>query len=147
MSQPNDPFQVPDEPQRKSGHADTPGGEQSQPGAQHPFNAGSTGAPQGTPMPPYSGGYMAGPPPAQNLPQGMAIASLVLGIVGVVLTWFLIVPSILAVIFGHIGLAKANRGEGGGKGMAIAGLVLGYIVLGILVLIIVVTGGFLLATG
>lgn len=60
--------------------------------------------------------------------NGMAIASLVLGIVGIFLPFL----SILAVIFGGIGISKANQGASG-KGMAIAGLVLG--ILGMLVLL------------
>jgi uncharacterized membrane protein len=80
-------------------------------------------------------------PPQQNLPQGLSIASMVLGITGIPFSWFLVgIPSILAVIFGHIGLSKANHGTGGGKGMAIAGLVLGYIVVGLFVIAVVASG-------
>jgi hypothetical protein len=52
--------------------------------------------------------------------SGFAIASLVLGLVG---------GSLLAVIFGHIALRRIKRSWGllTGRGMAIAGLVLGYI--------------------
>jgi uncharacterized membrane protein len=80
-------------------------------------------------------------PPQQNLPQGLSIASMVLGITGIPFSWFLVgIPSILAVIFGHIGLSKANHGTGGGKGMAIAGLVLGYIIAGLIAVLLLVTG-------
>jgi hypothetical protein len=54
--------------------------------------------------------------------SGLAIASLVLGIL-----WLFGGGSILAVIFGHISLRQINRGERDGKGLAIAGLVLGYV--------------------
>lgn len=63
------------------------------------------------------------------IPQtsGMAIASLVFGILG----FFLYFTSILAIIFGHISLSKINKSNGtlNGKGLAIAGLVTGYITL------------------
>lgn len=56
--------------------------------------------------------------------KGLCIAAMVLGIIAVVLwcVWFISIPcTILAVVFGIIGLKKP------GKGMAIAGLVLGII--------------------
>jgi hypothetical protein len=74
------------------------------------------------------------PPPALPPPpvvpvirptNGMATASLVLGILGVVLFWFVgFVMSILAIVFGGIGISRANAGAPG-KGAAIAGLILG----------------------
>jgi hypothetical protein len=55
----------------------------------------------------------------------MSIASLVLGLVGVPLC-FLLVPSVLAVVFGLVGLnqIKADPTQKG-RGLAIAGLILG----------------------
>jgi hypothetical protein len=58
----------------------------------------------------------------------MATASLVLGILGL----FLPILGVLALIFGGIGISKANQGATG-KGLAIAGLVLG--IIGTLVLL------------
>jgi hypothetical protein len=43
------------------------------------------------------------------------------------LFWLLGIGSILAVIFGHKALGRIDRTARGGKGLAIAGLVLGYI--------------------
>jgi len=56
--------------------------------------------------------------------SGLAIASMVLGIL-----WLWWIGSILAVVFGHISLKQIGESNGtqGGRGMAIAGLVLGYI--------------------
>lgn len=54
--------------------------------------------------------------------NGMAVAGLVLGILGILIPFL----GILGLIFGAIGLSKANRGAGG-KGMAIAGVVLGIV--------------------
>ena len=63
--------------------------------------------------------------------NGLAIASLVLGIV-----WVYWIGSVLAVIFGHVALSQINKSNGTqqGRGMAIAGLVLGWI--GVAVLIV-----------
>jgi hypothetical protein len=74
------------------------------------------------------------PPVAQPKTSGMAIASLVLGLV-----WGYGVTSILAIIFGFV--AKKNIRESGGwqtgNGMATAGIVLGIVGLGIVLLIII----------
>lgn len=63
--------------------------------------------------------------PSGSQPQtsGKAVASLVLGIF-----FFLIPTAILAVIFGHLSYAEIKRSAGRltGKGMALAGLILGY---------------------
>jgi hypothetical protein len=108
------------------------------------------GGPPSTPPPPPPFAPSM-PPTAQVPPQyvpygqpygylptrtnGLAIASMVLGILCVY--W---ITSILAVIFGHIALSQIKRSNGTqtGRGMAIAGLVLGYIWLAILVVVIVV---------
>jgi len=58
----------------------------------------------------------------QQKTSGLAIASMVLGIV-----WLGWLGSLLAVIFGHIALSQTKDGRAGGRGMAIAGLVLGYV--------------------
>ncbi len=70
----------------------------------------------------------------------MATASLVLGIVGIPLC-FLFLPSILAVIFGIIGLSqiKSNPGQSG-RGKAIAGLFLGGISLVFIIGLVVFIG-------
>lgn len=57
--------------------------------------------------------------------SGFAIASLVMGIVG----FFFNPLAILAIIFGGIGLSQTNKDPNlKGRGMAVAGLVLGIIV-------------------
>ena len=64
-------------------------------------------------------------PSVQN--DGTAVASLVLGILSLIC--FGILTAIPAIITGHISLGKIKRSGDtlGGKGMAIAGLVMGYI--------------------
>jgi len=72
-------------------------------------------------------------PPTSN----MALVSLIMGILG----WLAlpIIGSVLAVIFGHAALGEIDRSAGqlGGRGMAQAGLILGYVALGLSVLSII----------
>ena len=75
--------------------------------------------------------YPAAPPPSYGYPQppprqsnGLAIASLVCGIIGLLVFGIILGP--LAIIFGSVGISRASRGASG-KGMAIAGLILGVI--------------------
>ncbi|HLW03024.1 MAG TPA: DUF4190 domain-containing protein [Ktedonobacterales bacterium] len=94
---------------------------------------------------PWGGAYMVQPVIIVNRPtNGKAIASMVLGIclVLTMCTFFSVVipigfvaglgTGIPAVVLGHIALKEIDRSNGqqGGRGMAIAGLVLGYITLG-----------------
>jgi hypothetical protein len=64
---------------------------------------------------------------ASRKSSGLAIASLVLGILSICAASVL--TGIPAVICGHIALNRINQSNGtiGGKGMAIAGLILGYL--------------------
>ena len=58
------------------------------------------------------------------------------------------IPCILAVVFGDIALNQTKSGKVGGRGMAIAGLVLGYIcVIPMIILTFVVFGLFFGAAG
>jgi len=57
--------------------------------------------------------------------SGMAVAALVMGIIGFLFFGFL---SILAIIFGAIGMSQTNKDPNlKGRGMAVTGLVLGII--------------------
>jgi Na+/proline symporter len=63
--------------------------------------------------------------PEQQGASGLAIASLVLSLVGVIpCFWVLQVPGLLGMIFGFIGLGQTKDGRRG-RGMAIAGIVVG----------------------
>lgn len=67
------------------------------------------------------------PAPAMQPTNGMAVASLVLGILSIVMSFTVVPPFILgglAVIFGILGYSKAKQGAPN-KGLAIAGLVCG----------------------
>jgi hypothetical protein len=78
---------------------------------------------------PYAPAYQ---PPTTN---GLAVASLVASFFW--MAWF---GSFLAVIFGHVALGQINRSGGRqqGAGLAIAGLVLGYLELAALLIVILV---------
>jgi len=85
------------------------------------------------PSPPRA--YVAG---AQT--SGMAIASLVMGIAGwTLLPW---IGSILAIIFGYVARNEIRQrpGELEGEGLAVAGLVLGWIMIGVSVLVLCLGG-------
>ncbi|MBE1532352.1 DUF4190 domain-containing protein [Actinomadura algeriensis] len=64
--------------------------------------------------------------------NGMATASMVCGLIGIVFCGF---TAILAIIFGHVAQSQIRRTREGGSGMATAGLVMGYIVTAIWALI------------
>ncbi len=85
------------------------------------------GQPVGQPPPgqvPY--GY---PPVVLQRTNGLAVASLVLGIL-----WLYWIGSVLALVFGYVAKKQIReRGEGGG-GLATAGIVLGWVGVGILTL-------------
>jgi hypothetical protein len=70
------------------------------------------------------------PPSAVPVPQtnGLAVAGLVCGIIGLVFFWTFwlgIILGILGVIFGAIGLSRARAGVGVGRGMGLAGVICG----------------------
>ena len=92
--------------------------------------------------------YGAMPPSGQPAPVrpvgggGMATAALVLGILALITSITVfggVLLGLLAIIFGIIGLRRANRGLALGRGRAIAGIILG--ALGIVV------AGLLIAVG
>lgn len=103
------------------------------------------GTPQ-LPEPPPAYGYpqqqypvpMYPVPVVQRKTNGMAIASMVLGIL-----WLYWIGSILALIFGMVAKSQIDSSGGtqDGRGMAIAGIVLGWVGVGILLLFLVFFGG------
>jgi hypothetical protein len=86
--------------------------------------------PPGGPQAGWAPGTPAAPAGSTN---GLAIASLVLGIL-----WFLGLGSILAVIFGFVARRQMRARNQGGNGLAIAGIVLGFV--GIAVLMVGIIG-------
>ncbi|MFL5688444.1 MAG: DUF4190 domain-containing protein, partial [Chloroflexota bacterium] len=81
-------------------------------------------APSGVATAPGAPVHGLGIAPPRRSTNGMAIASMVLGIV-----WVCGIGSILALIFGYIARRQIrdSMGAQGGDGMAIAGIVLGWI--------------------
>jgi Domain of unknown function (DUF4190) len=93
---------------------------------------------------PYGYGY--GYPQPQVQPgNGIAVASLVCGILGVLLFGiFGMFLGPLALVFGAVGISRANRGASG-KGLAIAGLVMGCVATAVsVVLLAAITNNSLL---
>jgi hypothetical protein len=75
------------------------------------------------------------PPPFRHYESidrapGLAVASLVMGIFSMIGGFLLLIPPILAVVFGHISRNECNRRRiKSGNGMALAGLIMGYLAL------------------
>lgn len=87
--------------------------------------------PSGHPYPSNAHAYSAGPqhtPPQKT--SGMAIAAFVVGIVSFLLAWIpvvnfvAIIGGLVALVLGILAINQARKGQVGGKGLAIAGVVL-----------------------
>lgn len=99
--------------------------------AQQPQQATTFSQPSSALYSPYntptSPGYQLGAPKKTN---GLAIASMIIGIISILGAFFFILPPILSIVFGHIALGQIKRDQNqDGGGMAIAGLILGYLCL------------------
>ncbi|HEX2144631.1 MAG TPA: DUF4190 domain-containing protein [Glycomyces sp.] len=123
---------------------------------------GQPSPPPGYPpqLPPQAPGYppqygvpgMMGP----QLPKGLAIGSMVTGIISVAglcipyINFASLILGIIAAILGGVALKKINRGEAAGKGQAITGLVLGIVVCALAAIGIIMffaVGASMLGTG
>lgn len=87
--------------------------------------------------------YGQGPYGQPMPPRGLSIASMVCGIVGLVLSFFMVgfLPALAAVILGHIGMKK----EPTAKGFSLTGLITGYagIALSLIVVLIALAAIFI----
>jgi hypothetical protein len=75
----------------------------------------------------------------------MAVTALVLGVVALLSCWTVIggvLFGLAAVVLGLIASGKAKRGQAGGRGMAITGILLGLLGIVISVVIVVLIGAF-----
>ncbi|MFE2956437.1 DUF4190 domain-containing protein [Nocardia tengchongensis] len=85
--------------------------------------------PPGGQPPPGGGQYWQESPQ----PKGMAITAMVLGIIGLLTFWTVlltivgVICGLLAAVLGLLALLKARSGKAGGPGMAVAGLIMGVI--------------------
>lgn len=78
--------------------------------------------------------------PQQEAPtSGLAIASLVCGLLGFIMSFFTGIP---AIIMGHMAMSriKAANGAIGGRGIALAGTILGYVTTFLIIIIGVLAG-------
>lgn len=101
--------------------------------------------PFGSPTPPPAEQPVASPVPASypygtappRRANGLGLAAMILGIVGLVLSLVLvgIVPAVVAVVLGVLGRRRVRRGEADNGGQALVGIITG--VSGIVVAVIV----------
>lgn len=124
-----------------------PGWGSSQPNNPLPSPGQSRGFPPQPGYPPPQGapyGYYQQPYAVAQSGNGLGIAGGVCGIVAVVLCWIPFVDYVsvvlgaLAIVFGALGIRHANAHGGGGKGLAITGLVTGIVALVISVLFLAI---------
>ncbi|MFE0027802.1 DUF4190 domain-containing protein [Amycolatopsis sp. NPDC059021] len=100
------------------------------PGAAYPPPPPPYGTPYGQPA--YGPPAPFGVPPtgsAQSQDNGLAIGALVCSILG----FCSCITALPGLIMGHIALAKANRGEAGGRSIALAAVVVGYVIVALYV--------------
>lgn len=94
---------------------------------------------------PWAGGYVQARPSST-----VAVWALITGVLGLLAGWCMFgLPCIAAVILGHVALAETRNDRKSGRGMAVAGLVLGYVALlpALILCVWVVAGGLLGAGG
>jgi hypothetical protein len=93
------------------------------------------------PPPGYQGYQGYGYPPVQRMPgtNGFAIASLVCSLAG--FAWG--VTAILGVVFGHLARGQIRQTGQGGDGLALAGLIIGYVFIGLFAFVILLIIFFL----
>jgi hypothetical protein len=95
---------------------------------------------------PY-GGYApmpyGGQPTMHRSTNGLSVASLVCSIAGIV-PFFFGVTCILGIIFGFVsrGQIKRSRGAQGGEGLALAGIIIGFCLIGLFILVISLVAAF-----
>lgn len=92
---------------------------------------GADAPPPWAPAAPGSPGYAV----YQQTTNGFAVASLVLGII-----WIWWIGSILALVFGYVGKSQIDQSGGrqSGRGLAVAGIVLGWVGVGIFLVFVAI---------
>lgn len=86
--------------------------------------------------PGFNGGYPY--PPGPRPTNSLAVAAFVLSM----MQFFTVITVIPALICGHIALGQIKQDGSGGRGLAIAALVISYIFLGVIVLVLILLGIF-----
>lgn len=93
-----------------------------------PPPASSYGAyPGGYPPPPQQAPYAGYTPPPSAPKNGLGIAALVIAIIALLSVVGGVVLGVVAVILGFLGWGRAKRGEATNGGVAVAGIVLGFL--------------------
>ena len=142
---PYDPNQPQDPNQGYGAPPPPPGGGGSYPSYPTEPSGGGYG------QPPYNQPQYGGQPGGGgNQTNGLAITSLVTGILGLPLLccfWIGVLLSVAAIVTGFMGKKKADESGGrvGGRGMAVAGIILGVVgivITVVLVILVFVTGSF-----
>jgi Domain of unknown function (DUF4190) len=110
---------------------------------------GAYGQPGGYPQPGYQGAptWTGGPGyPAGQGTSGLAVAALVCGIAQI---FFWVLAGIPAIILGHVARSRIRQTGEQGAGMALAGLILGYVglALAIIFVILIIAVGSSVQTG
>jgi hypothetical protein len=111
---------------------------------QVPYQPGQVPYPTNQPPYPFSGPMPQGnewtPPNPKN---GLAVASLVCSCVGIV-PFLFGVPCILGIIFGFVSRSRIKRSNGalGGEGLALAGIIVGFSLIGIFIVFVVLLAIF-----
>lgn len=129
---PADPYGTPYGAAPQQPFGQQPYGQQppaQQPPAQQPYGAPAPYGQPGGPFNAYGQPSYYGVPPE---PKTLSIASLCCGVAAFLGFGFFLLPQLAAVVLGHMALKR----EPSGRGMAIAGLVLGYVGIALAVLVI-----------
>lgn len=139
MTEPQDPYRGQQPPGDQPQYGGQPQYGQPQYGGQPPQYGQ-----QPYPQSPSYGISPGGPGGGGGQRNGLGIAALVLGIIGLVTSWFIFggLLGLLAIILGFVGLGRVRRGEANNRGVSITGIVLGVLSVVIAVLIAVAFGAF-----
>lgn len=116
----------PDQPETPQSPPPPPPSQPAAPQQPPPPQQPQYGAYPGSYPPPPPQGY-AYPPPASAPRNGIGIAALVIAIIALLSVFGGIVLGVVAVILGFIGWGRAKRGEATNGGVAMAGIVLGFL--------------------
>jgi hypothetical protein len=82
--------------------------------------------PYGTPPPPYGAPAPYGAPVEGGRRNGLGTAALVLGIIAIIpCSYLLLIPAVLALVFGLIGRRRVKRQQATNGGAALTGVILG----------------------
>lgn len=137
MTEPQDPYRGQQPPGDQPQYGSQPQYGQPQYGGQPPQYGQ-----QPYPQSPSYGMSPGGPGGGGGQRNGLGIAALVLGIIGLVTSLFVFggLLGVIAIILGVVGLGRVRRREANNRGVAIAGIVLGVLAVVISVLIIGLAG-------